>query len=119
MDQNTEQLLREMAAKLGTTVEYLWPKIVGYTKMQAIMNVSLSVFFLLMIPPLLLMMRKMYRSADNFGAYSAKRDGRMAAAFTCLIASIIIFVISLLTLSTEIPVIYYPEFTAIKTLMGK
>lgn len=106
MTPEISKALAELANKLGTSVEYLWPMMVKHevatsvTALVAGLVFSIGFFFLAY---------KLYRCADDDVC------GDTFPAFLAACLGLLLAVFSL----TEIPDIIIPEAAAIKSLLAK
>jgi hypothetical protein len=102
-------LLEQLAAKFGTTVEHLWPHLVGHARVTAIVWTTFGILTVLsgLIP------LKGYldlRDKDHYGV-GEERALRVAAFIALLLIGCAIVCFS-------IPDIVYPEAAAIKSLIS-
>jgi hypothetical protein len=59
MNEHTEVLIRELAAKMGTTVEYLWEVLVRQAYITGSVNIFFALFMLSAVAAALLVAHKM------------------------------------------------------------
>lgn len=108
MDKAAE-LLKALADKLGVTVDYLWPKLVGHEAVQAWVGViGGGVGFLVLLVLSIFVVRWAFKTADGDSpAPSVISVLLIAACVTCLVGSL-----------ASIADVVYPEAAALKTIAG-
>lgn len=112
MNETTDKLLRDLAAKLGTTVDHLWAVLVKQAPIH-------SAVALLQYALIALACYFWYRSAKWM--YQGKEDERMGAAI-CLIFSgiglLIVAGFALFSLPEVIAGFFNPEYWALGRVMN-
>ena len=106
------EILKSLADKLGTTVELLWPKLVGYERVVAQTYVTGFKWFWIVFPIFWFGGTALlaYMSDDDFGAGWFIFGG---------IVFLVCLLITALGLPPSIAAVNFPEAAALKTLLGK
>lgn len=106
------ETLRYLADKLGTTVEMLWPKLVGYEQVVAQTYVTGFKWFWIIFPIFWLGGTALlsYKSDDDFGPGWFVFGG---------IVGLVGLLITSIALPGSLAAVGFPEAAALKTLLGK
>lgn len=111
-------LLRELAAKLGTTMEYLWPRLVAKTRLDYIGSLVVLVVVVIILAAVCRRFLLAFRAkpAKDASGYSGNRE----VEGTCLTISAIVLTLASILLAiclSQIGTLFYPEATAIERLL--
>ena len=103
-------LLEDLAAQLGTTVEYLWPMFVAKTKIQYIMS-------LIFVPTLFVISSFAFWRSLVAGKANDWRDGAwhfvaMTSCSASCLSGVALFIILM-----HLWILWYPEVQAIENLI--
>lgn len=109
MNQEVAKLLSELSAKLGTTIEYLWPKLVAYAHAEAITKLAFCAVVFLAATALAVYSFRVGKMDE----WESPLPG-MAFAATSAIAFI-----AFMATAAYVPKIVVPEAAAIKMLLGQ
>ena len=114
MNEKTEQLIRELASKLGTTVEHLWGVLVKQAPIEAATNLGCFLLFGVILGLI-------YRYAKKLFAKQHRSDGEDAVLAICCAAFVIVGVVFLLLFVSEVSMItagfFNPEYWALKQII--
>ncbi len=109
---NVTDLIRELAEKMGTTVEHLWPTLVQYTQAKALVDVGIGIFILLIAVALGL-----------YGGIWLKKESRKApidrneAVWAVLLAAIGALLAAVSIMGISLPAVFSPEGAALQALI--
>ena len=106
MTPEISKALAELANKLGTSVEYLWPLMV---KHEVATSVTVMVAGLILSIGLFFIAYKLYRNT---------RDDYYSDTFPAIVVACLGLILAVFSLA-EIPDIIVPEAAAIKSLLAK
>lgn len=115
MNQETCNMLRELAHKLGTTVEYLWPLMVGKERLDALMCIVLSA---LAFPISAFLAIKSYKNWNNEMS-KPYNENEPFIPFISMVVLVVAFFLSICVLTNNISCFMYPEVTVIKSLLHR
>ena len=107
MNEQTIELMRELAAKLGTTSEYLWTVMVQAWRVRAVMDGVVALFFM----ALTVICVRVYRGCSD----QYHDDIKVALSFIIGAVSAIIALVSTYIFAVNITM---PEYGALKELLG-
>lgn len=110
MDPNLSKVLADLAAKLGTSVEQLWPVLVAHTRLSAIITVISLLVSSIALGAAAAWMFKPDDNRSSFDDGSCKMVGSLLAFIAFLI---------LMACLCCIPDIVYPEIYALKSILNK
>jgi hypothetical protein len=116
MNNNTYELLKQIADKLGTTVEYLWPRLLGHVKMQALIQGIGGILMILSSIALYKLGRFFW--SKKTGHWLDDDGWNIGAVFTYITGAVMI-VIGICVALSAIPDYFYPELPALKMIVGK
>ncbi len=108
MNPEVTKLLSDLAAKLGTTIEYLWPKLVGHAQAEAT-----AWFWVFIIAGSILLL-----AALTCFLWSAFGEGDEGSFFGALVATVLC-ALAFLGSATQYADRRFPEAVAIHRLTGR
>ncbi len=116
MDNNTAQLLKELATKLGTTSEYLWNVLIKQAPIDAIEEAMWSAFGIIATYVLYKVHTKLIEhDRKEYSLYSQESHGVIMT-----IALIVVFIWDISIIAGSIPTIinaiFNPEYWAFKQI---
>lgn len=120
MNEQTTQLIEQLAQKLGTTTEYLWGILVKQAPISAITNLT---FFILMVISGVLL----YKLHRYLGTYQEKlRDSvygdldelAIVPMFVVVVIWCISFLVAMFSLGGVVNGFFNPEFWALKEVLN-
>ena len=115
MNQEILDRIDALAIKLGTTAEYLWPKLVGHAQVTAMSGVGGNLVGLLLVAiTATLVQRKIAMMATD--GYNADDKNFLTVVVLILTIGAVIGCIS--GIVAYLPGYYFPEATALKGILG-
>lgn len=114
MNYNTNQLLRELAEKLGTTTEYLWGVLVKQAPIQAMVEVIIMVTLLVVCPIVTYVGNK---KVNNSVTGSSEECGWVVLIVLGFCVTLGAFVMLLCRLPGIISGFYNPEYWALQQIL--
>lgn len=124
MNQQTEKLLRELADKLGTTVEHLWSVLIRQAGISGVTNlIVIAVWLVILVWGYKLVRRKTKRPAktdENKYPEAEWDDGVNLVAWGAFALAAVFTIMTVGTSAEHIAAsLLNPEFWALKELIGK
>lgn len=107
MEANTEQLLRDLASQLGTTVEHLWPQLVARQAIVSQLEVAVLLGVAIIYPTVATRIISSIKSVPD-------RSGTKAAL---IVVGGFFYLMFLVCISTTIGNALYPEAAVIGNLI--
>lgn len=114
MDEKTEQLIRELAEKFGTTTEHLWGILVKQAQIEAWTQIILLCFGLLAATILFIFAFKMKRKENDDWC-----DGALLIGGTSIVLGFIMLVAVPVVFVNATTSFLNPEYRAFKQLLPK
>lgn len=116
MNEQTEKLIRELAEKLGTTVDHLWGVLVRQAPIDGCASIISWLFIAALIAGMFFFVRYGFRRAETCvgGGWAI---ASVMMAFVAAILAIALVVIVCTDLSTTIAAFKNPEYWALKQLI--
>lgn len=107
--------LDKIAEKLGTTASNVWP---WFVKQQIIDAIASAIFIVFSLGCFLFTLRFMVLHFDPDEGYSINKKGHDGLWVLLCLFMFVIFVISVVHGFFNIPVIFNPEYAAVKDIIG-
>jgi hypothetical protein len=110
MNKETRELLEQLAAKLGTTVDHLWQVLIAQARVEAISEcIIFGVIFLLLIPAWIV----------SFKCYKKNKDDFDSGVIFMPVGAVTLFFLIVLCMSFTgiITGFYNPEYFALKEIL--
>lgn len=111
MNEELLSRLDQLALKLGTTVDYMWPKLVSYTQMQAATTVAVTSLFTIGLTTVIVKLLKEPKPAKSDDPFDMSLGPE---AVISVLAIAVAFCV--LAISHHVPIILVPEVEALKTI---
>lgn len=119
MNEKTEQMLQDLAAKLGTTTEYLWTILVNQAKYDIIVSViQMALMFAVVYWTIKLHLRFSKKDEDGDTLYWKKEEVLVIPMVFAGIASVLCIVFFLDGFNDLISAIFNPEYWALKRIFN-
>ena len=118
MNEKTEQLLENLASKLGTTTEYLWTILVNQAKYDIITS-SIQMAFMFAIVYWTIKLHIRFSKEDDNGrsVYYEKEELASIPMFFAAVTSIIMIIFFLSGFNDLIASIFNPEYWALRQIL--
>lgn len=124
MNEKTNQLLQQLAEKMGTTVEYLWTILINQAKYDIIISVIQMIFmaaFIFITIKLHIKFSKPFSNDGKFkyytNLYSEKEELLIIPMILAGIASVIMIIFFLSGFNDLISAIFNPEYWALRQII--
>lgn len=119
MDKDTTELLKQLAAQLGTTTEYLWRVLVNQAHIDAIITIIQSIFLLtISIIILKLHLKFIKKDASGRTSYYNSEALTVAMSMVAIVGVVFIFVV-VLNIDEIINGFFNPEYWALEHILNK
>jgi len=115
MEQELTQLLRELAAQLGTTTEYLWAVLIKQALLEGLKSfvfVAVTVGVLLSIKPAWGRLKW-----DDYGELEDKQNSSLTWAIVASVAGLFMSIGLIFAIQTAIDALMNPEYWALKEIL--
>ena len=116
MNEKTEQLVRELAEKLGTTIEHLWSVLVRHAVIQSIVGLVIIAGLIIVGTLWTRFLLKSTTSEDPRWPFDDEIPAILIWAITSL-GWLVIVIVVLEKLPVEITALMNPEYWALKQLL--
>lgn len=116
--------LDALAAKFGTTVEYLWPELVRYTWARALAPISCAVLFILAAPfmnhlgVVYLKEREQLEAKRRLTGFSEHEDTWEGAGWFMLVMGWGMVAVAAVMLCVNVPTLLAPAGATLNSLLG-
>jgi len=118
MNEKTEQLLQQLADKLGTTTEYLWKILVSQARYDAIISgIQMAFMFAIIYWTIKLHIRFSKEDDNGRSVYYNKEELAVIPMILAGITSIIMIVFFLSGFNDLVSSIFNPEYWALNKVM--
>ena len=117
MDEQTNALLRDLAAKLGTTIEHLWIVLLNQAKVELIKDVVTIIFSVLFIAFTIIRHIRLQKKdgyTDKSDHYGMGKDSVVLPMIIAAILSVVFIIMTIICIMDVIDISFNPEYWALK-----